>query len=230
MPFLLHCRQFAFLKGIWEPWHHQNKGLLVPFLPFLFICNCWLLFQSSFLFPAWTLALDCTRMLIFQLQWLFQFFWLSSPLGLTHPPVAGVPWQLILHLSPMNKRPRGQESTHCPKLVGSVWMELFWHMDGESGVGINLSLLFLSFWSCQYGKKVFQSFTKNNEDRMVWLYLECFWEQARNRQRKQKLNQQPWLMASAYYLFANSEAQGSPWIPIFSWFLLTAFSDSALCH
>lgn len=123
MPFLLHCRQFAFLKGIWEPWHHQNEGLLVALLPFLFICNCWLLFQSSFLFPAWTLALDCTRMLIFQLQWLFQFFWLSSPLGLTHPPAAVVPWQLILHFSPVSRRPVGQESTHHPLLVGSMWME-----------------------------------------------------------------------------------------------------------
>lgn len=126
MPFLLHCRQFAFLKGIWEPWHHQNEGLLVAFLPFLFIFNCGLLFQSSFLFPAWTLALDCTRMLIFQLQWLFQFFWLSSPLGLTHPPVAGVPWQLILHFSPKNERPRGQEGAAGVNVDGAwagTWKE-----------------------------------------------------------------------------------------------------------
>lgn len=39
MPFLLHCRQFAFLKGVWEPWHHQNEGLLVAWLPFLSSCN-----------------------------------------------------------------------------------------------------------------------------------------------------------------------------------------------
>lgn len=96
---------------------------LVALLPFLFICNCWLLFQSSFLFPAWTLALDCTRMLIFQLEWLFELFWLSSPLGLTHAPAAGVPWQLILHFSPVNDRPAGQESTHHSQLVRSVWME-----------------------------------------------------------------------------------------------------------
>lgn len=146
MPFLLHCRQFAFLKGIWEPWHHQNEGLRVALLPFLFICNCWLLFQSSFLFPAWTLALDCTKMLIFQLQWLFQFFWLSSPLGLTHPPAAGVPWQLILHFSTLNERPVGQESTYCPLLLGLMW-SLGWHKEGGSSTTLCLlvtrSLAFL---------------------------------------------------------------------------------------
>lgn len=152
MPFLLHCRQFAFLKGIWEPWHHQSEGLLVVLLAFLFICNWWLLFQSSFLFPAWTLALDCTRMLIFQLQRLFQFFWLSSPLGLTHPPAAGVPWQLILPFSPVNERPVGQESTHHPLLVVSVWREPGMahgrrEKHGSACWSISLFHFFL-FWSC----------------------------------------------------------------------------------
>ena len=88
------------------------------------------------------------------------------------------------------------------------------------------SLPFLSLPALPVWHMVLPEFSRKqsaNEDRMVEIYLRCFSEQARIRKGKQKLNQQICLMRSVYFLFPNSIAQGSPWIPQL---LLTAFSTS----